>query len=98
MLNRWLTRRRERRRARLEARAESTRVRTFAVVREVAEPLVTHGVARLEWTEPNPNDEWFANGAVRLVPANDAAAPIQVFPDVGLVTVLVGPTVTPMSW
>jgi hypothetical protein len=43
MLHRWLTRRRERRRARLDARAESTRVRTFAVVREVAEPLVTLG-------------------------------------------------------
>ena len=91
MLNRWLTRRRERRTERLAALAASARMRTFDIVQELAAPLVADGLARLEWTEPDPSDESFANGAVDLIPANDDAAPIQVFPDPGLVTLLVGP-------
>lgn len=91
MLNRWLTRRHERRTQRLAALAASARARTFDIVQELAAPLVADGLARLEWTEPDPNDESFANGAVDLIPANDDAAPIQVFPDPGLVTLLIGP-------
>jgi hypothetical protein len=60
----------------------------FAVVRAVAEPLVNEGRARLVWTEPTPEEP---DGAVKFVPARKDAAPVEVRPGPGFVTLLVGP-------
>jgi hypothetical protein len=68
VLREWLKRWNERRRAALDARAPVVRQTTFEAVREVASPLVEQGLARLEWTEPDPEDDWLADGAVELVP------------------------------
>jgi hypothetical protein len=63
----------------------------FDVVGELAAPLVEQGLARLEWTEPDSEDEWLADGAVELVPVNEAAAKVAVAPGPALVTLLLGP-------
>jgi hypothetical protein len=91
VLREWLKRREARRRAELDARAPWVRERRLEIVRELATPLVEAGRARLDWTVPNPEDEWLADGRLELVPTNDAAASVQVFPEPGLVTLLVGP-------
>lgn len=78
----------ERRRVEADARAERVRERTFAVVRAVAEALVNEGRARLEWTEPTPEEP---DGAVKFVPTRTDAAPVEVWPGPSFVTLLVGP-------
>jgi hypothetical protein len=45
MLRGWFGRRGERRRVEVDARAERVRERTFVVVRALADPLVTEGLA-----------------------------------------------------
>jgi hypothetical protein len=88
MLRKWLKRRGEQRRAELEARAPWVREATVSAVHEVAAPLVARGLARVEWTEPGPEDD---DGYIALVPANDAAAVVVVAPGPAFVTMLVGP-------
>src|SRR5215211_4621109 len=80
--------RRERRRAQMDARAERVRERAFAVIRAVAEPLVEERRARLEWIAPTVEEP---DGGVRLVPVRPDAAPVELWPDRGFVTLLVGP-------
>jgi len=64
---------------------------TYELVRELATPLVEQGLARLDWTEANPRDEWLAGGAVTLVPANDEAASVEVVPGPAWVNLGLGP-------
>lgn len=64
---------------------------TFRIAQELAAPLVEQGLARLEVTEPDPDDEWLSDGAVELVPSNAAAASVEVIPAPALVVLLVGP-------
>ena len=61
------------------------------LVRELALPIVEAGHARLDWTDPKPDDDWFAYGEVALVPTATAAAGVVVSPHTHLVTLLVGP-------
>jgi hypothetical protein len=84
-------RRAARRQARIAAETPRIRETTFQIVREVTAPLVEAGVARLQWTEPTERDDWYADGAVKLIPAKDSAAAVEVFPEFGIVTLLVGP-------
>jgi hypothetical protein len=72
-------RRRERRRLEQEAHEAEVRVKVFAIVRAVAEPLVAAGVATLDWLEPSP--ETAAREGARLTPAREEAVTVEVFPE-----------------
>jgi hypothetical protein len=89
-----LRRRAARRQAQIAAETPRIRETTFQIVREVGAPLVEAGLARLEWTEPTEGDDWYADGAVKLIPAKDSAAAVEVFPEFAIVTLLVGPRVS----
>jgi hypothetical protein len=83
----WL----EWRRAERDALLPHIREATFQIVREVAAPLVDEKLARIEWIEPTGVDgDWYADGAVTLIPARGSAAEVEVHPG-ALVTLLLGP-------
>ena len=84
-----LRRKLARRRHRQDAREQHVRERTAAILRQVAQPLVEAGLARLEW-EPNA-DEVERQGAWDLIPVNPAAAQVRVWPEPYIVTLNVGP-------
>jgi len=63
---------------------------TFQIVRDVAAPLVDAQLMRLEWIEPSEDDDWFRGGAVKLIPAKGSAAAVEVIPEFGIVTLIVG--------
>jgi hypothetical protein len=86
-----LRRQAARRQARIAAETPRIRATTVQIVRDVAAPLVDAELLRLEWTEPTEGDDWSADGAVKLIPAKDTAAAVEVFPEFGIVTLLVGP-------
>lgn len=89
VLGAWWRERRKRRDAVSAARESDVRDRAFAIVRGVAEPLVTADRARVgEVSDEHhgANDTW-----IELTPLVEDAAQVAVKPDAWIVSVCVGP-------
>jgi hypothetical protein len=72
-----------RRKARIAAEEPLIRATAFQIVRDVAAPLVDAERLVLEWIEPTEDDDWYAGGAVKLIPSKASAAGVEVIPEFG---------------